>query len=118
MATLIMILHYIVCFFLIIIILLQAGKGANIGAVFGGGGSQTVFGGRGPATILNKITVVIASLFLVLSIAMAHITKSNETSSVIQDANITDQIDINKQDSNDDNLDKNKATKEKAPDPK
>ena len=52
MESLLITIHYLVCFFLIVAILLQAGKGADIGAVFGGA-SQTVFGSRGPATFLK-----------------------------------------------------------------
>ena len=78
-----MVLHYTLCILLILIILLQAGKGADIGAVFGGGASQTVFGGRGPATFLNKATAIIAILFLVTSVAMAQITKNKQPKSVL-----------------------------------
>lgn len=82
METLLLALHYFICLFMIIVILLQAGKGANIGAVFGGA-SQTVFGSRGPTTFLNKMTAVIAMMFIVTSISLAHIAKYRETSSVV-----------------------------------
>lgn len=85
METIIITIHYILCFFLILIILLQAGKGADIGAVFGGA-SQTVFGGRGPATFLNKITAIVAAAFLVTSITLAHISKNRSVSTVIDQA--------------------------------
>jgi len=75
-------IHYIICAFLIIVILLQAGKGADIGAVFGGG-SQTVFGSRGPATFLSKMTAGVAIAFLVTSIWLAQISKTRSVSSVI-----------------------------------
>jgi len=74
--------HYIICAFLIIVILLQAGKGADIGAVFGGG-SQTVFGSRGPATFLSKMTAGVAIAFLVTSIWLAQISKTRSVTSVI-----------------------------------
>ena len=64
------ILHVIIASGLIIIVLLQSGKGADIGAAFGGGSSQTVFGGRGAATFLSKATTVLAILFMVMSIAL------------------------------------------------
>ena len=82
METLILTVHYILCLFLIIVILLQAGKGADIGAVFGGA-SQTVFGSRGPATFLNKMTAVVALMFIVTSIWLAHLAKQGGGSSVI-----------------------------------
>lgn len=78
------------CFFLILIILLQAGKGADIGAVFGGA-SQTVFGGRGPTTFLNKMTAVVALLFIVTSIWLAQIAKSRQASSVIDKVPVSGQ---------------------------
>ena len=59
MYTATVILHLIVCFLMIAAILLQAGKGAEIGAAFGGS-SQTVFGSRGPGTFLSKVTVAAA----------------------------------------------------------
>jgi len=82
METLVLTIHYFLCAFLIIVILLQAGKGANIGAVFGGA-SQTVFGSRGPATFLNKITAIMAMSFIVTSIWLAHDAKSKQISSVV-----------------------------------
>jgi preprotein translocase subunit SecG len=85
METLILTIHYILCFILIMIILLQAGKGADIGAVFGGA-SQTVFGSRGPATFLNKITAFVAVAFIVTSISLAHISKHRSGSTVIDQA--------------------------------
>lgn len=88
METFLIVVHYLICFFLIVVILLQVGKGADIGAVFGGA-SQTVFGGRGPATFLNKITAGVAIAFLVTSIWLAHIAKTRSTGSVIDKATVT-----------------------------
>ncbi len=85
MESILLSLHYVICIFLIVTILLQAGKGADIGAVFGGG-SQTVFGSRGPATFLNKLTVIIAFSFLVTSIWLAHIARTKSATSVIDKA--------------------------------
>ena len=72
METAVLVLHFFVCLFLISVILLQAGKGADIGAAFGAGGSQTVFGPRGAATFLTKVTTVVAILFIVTSISLAR----------------------------------------------
>ena len=82
METLVLTIHYFLCAFLIIVILLQAGKGADIGAVFGGA-SQTVFGSRGPATFLNKITAVVAFSFIITSIWLAHDAKTKQVTSVV-----------------------------------
>lgn len=67
-------LHVIVCFFLIIVVLLQSGKAADLAGAFGGMGSQTVFGPRGTATVLSKATTVAAALFMVTSISLVIVT--------------------------------------------
>ncbi|MFO7885752.1 MAG: preprotein translocase subunit SecG [Desulfobacteraceae bacterium] len=72
MTTLIFTLHIFSCIFLILIVLLQTGKGATMGASLGGGGSQALFGSAGPATILNKITTGIAILFMITSLTLAY----------------------------------------------
>jgi preprotein translocase subunit SecG len=89
METLIMTVHYLLCFFLIVIILLQAGKGADMGAIFGGA-SQTVFGSRGPTTFLNKMTAAVAILFLVTSILLAHISNKKSANTIFDKASVTD----------------------------
>jgi len=83
MENLILAIHYFVCLFLIIVILLQAGKGADIGAVFGGG-SGTVFGSRGAATFLSKITTAMAVIFLLTSLSLAYISRNKSESSVLK----------------------------------
>lgn len=65
------ILHVTICFFLVIVVLLQSGKAADLAGAFGGMGSQTAFGPRGSATILSKATTVAAALFMVTSISLA-----------------------------------------------
>jgi preprotein translocase subunit SecG len=68
---LITILHIAVCVILILVVLLQAGKGANMGAAFGGS-SQTVFGSTGPGSFLGKMTTVIATVFRLTSLALSY----------------------------------------------
>ena len=82
MYTATVILHLIVCFLMIAAILLQAGKGAEIGAAFGGS-SQTVFGSRGPGTFLSKITVAAAVIFMLTSLGLALLSKQENAASVI-----------------------------------
>jgi preprotein translocase subunit SecG len=65
------ILHVAVCIFLILVVLLQTGRGSDIGAVFGGGASQTLFGSAGPGTFLGKVTVAVAVIFMITSLTMA-----------------------------------------------
>jgi preprotein translocase subunit SecG len=64
-------LHVIVCIMLILIVLLQTGKGAEMGAAFGGS-TQTVFGSSGPAGFLNKLTTAVAILFMVTSLLLCY----------------------------------------------
>jgi preprotein translocase subunit SecG len=66
-------IHYIVCIFLIIVVLLQSGKAADLAGAFGGMGSQTVFGPRGSATVLSKATTIAAVLFMVTSLSLSII---------------------------------------------
>jgi preprotein translocase subunit SecG len=73
MITLVMIIHIIVSVFLITIVLLQGGKGAELGAAFGGS-SQTLFGSRGAATFLSKMTTIAAIVFMITSLSLAVIT--------------------------------------------
>lgn len=82
MYTATVILHLLVCFLMIAAILLQAGKGAEIGAAFGGS-SQTVFGSRGPGTFLSKVTVAAAVIFMLTSLGLALLSKQENVASVI-----------------------------------
>jgi preprotein translocase subunit SecG len=71
MYVVLIVLHVLMCFGIIGIVLLQAGKGADIGSAFGGAGSQAVFGSMGTPTVLGKITAVIAVLFTITSFTLA-----------------------------------------------
>lgn len=82
METLLIIVHIVVCLFLIGIVLLQHGKGADIGATFGGS-SQSLFGTEGPLPLLNKITTFVAVLFMVTSISLAYISANRGSGSVM-----------------------------------
>ncbi len=84
MHTLVIIIHVIACFLMIGAILLQSGKGAEIGAAFGGS-SQTVFGSRGPANFLSKFTVVVAAVFMLTSLSLAILAKEKTFSSTVID---------------------------------
>jgi len=73
MFTIVAIIHVFACIVLIMIVLLQTGKGADIGAVFGGGsGGQALFGSAGPAGFLAKVTTVIAAIFMMTSLYLAY----------------------------------------------
>jgi preprotein translocase subunit SecG len=82
MDTLLTIVHVVVCIFLVGIVLLQHGKGADIGATFGGS-SQSLFGTEGPLPLLNKITTAAAIIFMLTSVTLAYISSQSGNSSVM-----------------------------------
>lgn len=78
--VLLTVVHVIVCLFLIVVILLQSGKAADLAGAFGGMGSQTAFGPRGSATLLSRVTTVSTVVFMLTSISLSIIaTKNNGT---------------------------------------
>lgn len=83
------VLHVIFCLAIIGIVLLQSGKGADIGSAFGGAGSQAVFGSMGTPTILGKITAAIAVLFTVTSFTLALLGGDRGASVVREPAPVT-----------------------------
>lgn len=72
MTTFLIALHVLVSVFLIAVVLLQRGKGAEMGAVFGGGGSSTVFGSRGAGNLLTRLTTGAAIVFMLTSLGLAY----------------------------------------------
>ncbi len=85
MLILLKIVHVLVCFFLVGVVLLQSGKGAEMGASFGSGGSQSVFGAGGGTTFLSKMTTAAAVLFMVTSLWLAYIAGTPSASSIMSD---------------------------------
>ena len=73
MTLVLTVLHVVVCIFLVTVVLLQRGKGAEIGAVFGSGASSTVFGGRGAGNFLTKLTTGSAIVFMITSLSLSYI---------------------------------------------
>jgi preprotein translocase subunit SecG len=81
MTILFTFLHIIVCLFLIVVVLLQSGKAADLAGAFGGMGSQTAFGPRGSATILSKATTLAAAIFMITSLTLAILATRGAASS-------------------------------------
>src|SRR5277367_6221266 len=82
MTILFTLVHVIVCLFLIIVVLLQSGKAADLAGAFGGMGSQTAFGPRGSATLLSKATTISTVVFMLTSISLSIIaTRANGSGS-------------------------------------
>ncbi|MBI4589008.1 MAG: preprotein translocase subunit SecG [Candidatus Rokubacteria bacterium] len=84
MYTLLVVLHVIVSLAIIAIVLLQAGKGADIGSAFGGAGSQAVFGSMGTPTLLGKITTGVAIVFMLTSFSLAMLASRRAASVMTQ----------------------------------
>ncbi len=77
-------LHILVSLLLVVAILLQSGKGSDIGAVFGGAGSQALFGSAGPADFLNKATRVMVVIFMLTSLTLGYVTFDRPNRSVME----------------------------------
>ena len=84
MLTIISTIHIVVCLFLILVVLLQQGKGADL-SVFGGGGTQAAFGARGATTLLHKLTVFGFVAFILTTMVIGLIKTSERSSSVVTD---------------------------------
>lgn len=96
MTTFLTILHIFVSIILVGVVLLQSGKGASIGAAFGGGSSQTLFGSRGAASFLSKITTVSAIIFMLTSLSLAVISAKKSGSIVLEDKKPAQEIPVEK----------------------
>lgn len=86
MEPLIIAVHILVCLAIVVLILLQQGKGAEMGASFGAGGSQTLFGSSGSGNLLSRITSVLVTVFFVTSFSLSMI--ATQRSQVKQDAGV------------------------------
>ena len=85
MYGLIVVLHVVACMALILIVLLQTGKGADMGAAFGGA-SQTLFGGGGGSTFLSKLTTAAAVIFMVTCLGLTYLTGGAPSKSLMESA--------------------------------
>lgn len=82
MTIFLVVLHVLVSVILMLVILVQQGRGADLAGAFGGGGSQTAFGARGATTLLHKLTTIFFALFVLTSMALA-IVQAHPRSSVM-----------------------------------
>ncbi|MBL4851770.1 MAG: preprotein translocase subunit SecG [Gammaproteobacteria bacterium] len=95
MQTTLLIIHVMVAIALVALVLLQHGKGADAGAAFGSGASQTVFGSQGSGSFLTRATAILATVFFVTSLILAYLsvgqaTSSNSVTQGCADARIND----------------------------
>jgi preprotein translocase subunit SecG len=89
MKLIIILVHISVCVALILIVLLQRGKGSDIGAAFGGS-SQAIFGSRGATTFLHKVTAAIAIIFMLTSLGLAFLFGRGATTSIMRGVSETE----------------------------
>jgi preprotein translocase subunit SecG len=85
MDAVVTILHVIVCVFLVAVVLLQRGKGAQIGAVFGGGAGATMFGGRGAGSFLSRLTAGAAAIFMITSLSLSYLGITGASDRLFED---------------------------------
>jgi preprotein translocase subunit SecG len=85
MYTVITIIHVLACIFLVLVVLLQTGKGADMGAVFGGS-SSTVFGSSGAGTFLTRLTTATAIVFMLTSLSLTYFSARRNTATVFDSA--------------------------------
>jgi preprotein translocase subunit SecG len=89
MTILLTIIHILVCLFLVLVVLTQQGKGQDLASAFGGAGSQAAFGARGTASLLTKVTAVVAGLFMVTSLLLGYVQADPESQSVVNAPGVT-----------------------------
>ncbi len=83
MYQIILLVHVLICLALIVLVLLQQGKGAEMGAAFGSGASQTVFGSQGSLSFLVKVTGLLAALFFATSLTLGYMAAHGRHRSVL-----------------------------------
>ena len=89
MNIFLVVVHVVVSIALIMIVLLQTGKGADMGAAFGGGASQTLFGTTGASTFLGKLTTIAAIVFMLTSLTLAYMAGHRNAQSVVEKAPVS-----------------------------
>ncbi len=94
MYTLLIVLHVIVALFLVLVVLLQTGKGSAMGSAFGGGGgaSQTMFGSAGAGNFLTKLTTGAAIVFMITSLALTVVMSKRGERSIVKDEPVTQTV--------------------------
>ncbi len=92
MHTAVIFIHIFVSIFLILVVLLQSGKGASMGAVFGGSSNQTLFGSSGPASMLSKLTAFCAIIFMMTSLYLAYTSVPRINSTILDNVNTNQSV--------------------------
>ena len=77
MENLLIFFYIVISIALILLVLLQQGKGSDLGSAFGGGSSNAMFGSSGPSNPLTKVTAIVSTIFLVLSLSITYISRNS-----------------------------------------
>ncbi len=93
MVIAVTIIHILVCIGLILVVLLQTGKGAEIGAVFGGGSSSTIFGSSGAGNFLTKLTTAMAIVFMITSLTLGYFAGQRPSATIFDSRSPAPQTD-------------------------
>ena len=90
LSNILLVAHLIIAVAIVVLVLLQQGKGSDMGASFGGGSSQSLFGARGSANFLSRMTSGLVTLFFITSLVLAYIytRKGEENTSIISDSSV------------------------------
>jgi preprotein translocase subunit SecG len=91
MTTFLYTLHFMVCFVLITVVLLQRGKGSDLGAALGGGGGNTIFGARGAGNFLTKLTTGSAIIFMMTSLSLAYFTTEESDVRLFEEGEVAEE---------------------------
>ena len=96
--SLLLVFHVITAIIIVVLILLQKGKGADMGSAFGAGASGTMFGSKGSANFLSRSTAVLATIFFIISLTLAYLNKGTvvqNNDSILDTINIIEEDDQN-----------------------
>ena len=92
LTNILLVAHLIVAVAIVILVLLQQGKGSDMGAAFGGGSSQSLFGARGSANFLSRATSILVTVFFLSSLTLAYLYTRQSDSTGVTNSSVTDRI--------------------------
>tara|TARA_Y100001970_G_scaffold98147_1_gene123404 strand:+ start:267 stop:572 length:306 start_codon:yes stop_codon:yes gene_type:complete len=94
MENLLIFFYITISIILILLVLLQQGKGSDIGSAFGGGSSNAMFGSSGPSNPLTKVTAIVSAIFLILSLSITYISRNSTEKDLDVDSSFTEETGI------------------------
>ena len=94
MENLLIFFYIVISIALILLVLLQQGKGSDIGSAFGGGSSNAMFGSSGPSNPLTKVTAIVSAIFLILSLSITYISRNSLEEALVVDETVIEETGI------------------------